>query len=187
MQTNILTTIQCSRCLTVVCLNKSVEHLQVSSASFKLIVKKICKLIHCVPLSRITKLLKIQKTGSFEISLLRIKTDRKNNNLNPHDHLNQVLRHLNTRGGGGTSILKVSGTCRWQGYDFANIAIKTGCLNQPNHWHRVSNAAYLATGMDYSVYHRLAFPPTMFMTGPRSRHRRDATRRCVRDQYSNDP
>ena len=88
------------------------------------------------------------------------------------------------RGGGGTSILKVSGTCRWQGYDFAIIAIKTGCLNQPNHWHRVSNSAYLATGMDYSVYHRVAFPPTM--TGPRSRHRRDATRRCVRDQYSND-
>ena len=91
--------------------------------------------------------------------------------------------------GGGTSILKVSGTCRWQGYDFAIIAIKTGCLNQPNHWHRVSNSAYLATGMDYSVYQvgSLLIPPTMFMTGPRSRHRRDATRRCVRDQYSNDP
>ena len=90
-------------------------------------------------------------------------------------------------GGGGTSILKVSGTCRWQGYDFAIIAIKTGCLNQPNHWHRVSKSAYLATGTDYSVYNRVAFPPTMFMTGPRSRHRRDATRRCVRDQYSHDP
>ena len=74
------------------------------------------------------------------------------------------------RGGGGTSILKVSGTCRWTGYDFAIIAIKTGCLNQPNHWHRVSKSAYLATGTDYSVYHRVAFPPTMFMTGPRSRH-----------------
>ena len=97
-----------------------------------------------------------------------------------------LLTEGKTRGGGGTSILKVSGTCRWQGYDFAIIAIKTGCLNQPNHWHRVSNSAYLATGMDYSDYHRVAFPPTMFMTGPRSRHRRDATRRCVRDQYSND-
>ena len=81
-------------------------------------------------------------------------------------------------GGGGTSILKVSGTCRWQGYDFAIIAIKTGCLNQPNHWHRVSKLAYLATGTDYSVYHRVAFPPTMFMTGPRSRHRRDASVRA---------
>ena len=62
--------------------------------------------------------------------------------------------------GGGTSILKVSGTCRWTGYDFAIIAIKTGCLNQPNprpnHWHRVSKSAYLATGTDYSVYHRVA-------------------------------
>ena len=63
-------------------------------------------------------------------------------------------------------------------------------------------SAYLATGTDYSVYNRVAFPPTMFMTGPRSRHRRDATRRCVRDielhtsehyksmvrdQYSHDP
>ena len=46
-------------------------------------------------------------------------------------------------GGGGTSILKVSGTCRWTGYDFAIIAIKTGCLNQPNHWHRVSKSAYI--------------------------------------------
>ena len=81
-------------------------------------------------------------------------------------------------GGGGTSILKVSGTCRWTGYDFAIIAIKTGCLNQPNHWHRVSKSAYLATGTDYSVYHRVAFPPTMFMTGPRSRHRRDASVRA---------
>ena len=60
-------------------------------------------------------------------------------------------------GGGGTSILKVSRTCRWTGYDFAIIAIKTGCLNQPNHWHRVSKSAYLATGTDYSVYHRVAF------------------------------
>ena len=81
-------------------------------------------------------------------------------------------------GGGGTSILKMSGTCRWQGYDFAIIAIKTRCLNQPNHWHRVSKSAYLATGTDYSVYHRVAFPPTMFMTGPRSRHRRDASVRA---------
>ena len=81
-------------------------------------------------------------------------------------------------GGGGTSILKVSGTCRWTGYDFAIIAIKTGCLNQPNHWHRVSKSAYLATGTDYSVYHRVAFPPTMFMTGPRSRHRRNASVRA---------
>ena len=56
-----------------------------------------------------------------------------------------VGRYEELRGGGGTSILKVSGTCRWQGYDFAIIAIKTGCLNQPNHWHRVSKSAYLAT------------------------------------------
>ena len=89
-------------------------------------------------------------------------------------------------GGGGTSILKVSGTCRWTGYEFAIIAIKTGCLNQPNHWHRVSKSAYLATGTDYSVDHRVAFPPTMFMTGPRSRHRRDASVRAGTSN-SNDP
>ena len=33
-----------------------------------------------------------------------------------------------TRGGGGTSILKVTGTCRWTGYDFAVINISTGYL-----------------------------------------------------------
>ena len=69
-------------------------------------------------------------------------------------------------GGGGTSILTVTGTCRWTGYDFAVITIDTGYLNRPN-W-------LLA---DYSVYHRVASQPTMFMTGPRSRHQR----RCVRD------
>ena len=31
-------------------------------------------------------------------------------------------------GGGGTSILKVTGTCRWTGYDFAVISIGTGYL-----------------------------------------------------------
>ena len=31
-------------------------------------------------------------------------------------------------GGGGTSILKVTGTCRWTGYDFAVINISTGYL-----------------------------------------------------------
>ena len=92
-----------------------------------------------------------------------------------YHHISKVL-YLDPRG--GTSILKVSGTCRWTGYDFAIIAIKTGCLNQPNHWHWVSKSAYLATGTDYSVYHRVAFPPTMFMTGPRSRHRRDASVRA---------
>ena len=72
-------------------------------------------------------------------------------------------------GGGGTSILTDGGpTCRWTGYDFAIITIDTGYLNRPN-W-------LLA---DYSVYHRVASQPTMFMTGPRSRHQwrrvRDAT------------
>ena len=67
---------------------------------------------------------------------------------------------------GGTSILTVTGTCCWTGYDFAVITIDTGYLNRPN-W-------LLA---DYSVYHRVASQPTMFMTGPRSRHQR----RCVRD------
>ena len=95
-----------------------------------------------------------------------------------------LLEHYRSRGGNGPGgggalpLLKVSETCRWTGYDFAIIAIKTGCLNQPNHWHRVSKSAYLATGTDYSVYHRVAFPPTMFMTGPRSRHRRDASVRA---------
>ena len=77
-------------------------------------------------------------------------------------------------GGGGTSILKVTGTCRWTGYDFAVINISTGYLvallqssilaqgiscgplavinigtgylNRPN---------WLLAG--YSVYHRVAF------------------------------
>ena len=70
------------------------------------------------------------------------------------------------RGGGGTSILTVIGTCRWTGYDFAVITIDTGYLNWPN-WLMA----------DYSVYHRVASQPTMFMTGPRSRHQR----RWVRD------
>ena len=71
-------------------------------------------------------------------------------------------------GGGGTSILTVTGTCRWTGYDFAVINIGTGYLNRPN---------WLLAG--YSVYHRVASrasqpgsQPTMFMTGPRSRHQR---------------
>ena len=69
-------------------------------------------------------------------------------------------------GGGGTSILTVSGT----GYDFPVITIDTGYLNRPN---------WLLAG--YSIYHRVASQPgsqpTMFMSGPRSRHQR----RCVRD------
>ena len=69
-------------------------------------------------------------------------------------------------GGGGTSTLTVTGTCRWTGYDFAIITIDTGYLNRHN-W-------LLA---DYSVYHRVASQPTMFMTDPRSRHQRW----CVRD------
>ena len=44
-----------------------------------------------------------------------------------------------------TSILTVTGTCRWTGYDFAVITIDTGYLNRPN-W-------LLA---DYSFYHRVA-------------------------------
>ena len=61
-------------------------------------------------------------------------------------------------GGGGTSILKVTGTCHWTGYDFAVINISTGylvallrssilaqgilwpsCGHQ--YWHRVSKSA----------------------------------------------
>ena len=49
---------------------------------------------------------------------------------------------LRSGGGGGTSILKVTGTCRWTGYNFAVINIGTGYLNR-----------LLA---DYSVYHRVA-------------------------------
>ena len=59
---------------------------------------------------------------------------------------------------------------------FTVINIDTGYLNRPN---------WLLAG--YSVYHRVASrasqpgsQPTMFMTGPRTRHQR-ATRRCVRD------
>ena len=71
-------------------------------------------------------------------------------------------------GGTGTSIIDGGqvGTCRWTGYDFPVINIGTGYLNRPN---------WLLAG--YSVYHRVASQPTMFMTGPRSRHQR----RCVRD------
>ena len=69
-------------------------------------------------------------------------------------------------GGGALPLLTVVGTCRWTGYDFPVITIDTGYLNRPN---------WLLAG--YSVYHRVASQPTMFMTGPRSRHQR----RCVRD------
>ena len=51
-------------------------------------------------------------------------------------------------------------------YDFPAINIGTGYLNLPN-W-------LLAA---YSVYHRVASQPTMFMTGPQSRHQRQ----CVQD------
>ena len=78
-------------------------------------------------------------------------------------------------GGGGTSILKVTGTCRWTGYDFAVINIGTGYLNRPN-W-------LLA---DYSVYHRVAsqgfpagFPAHNVYDRPAISA--PATRRCVRD------
>ena len=76
-------------------------------------------------------------------------------------------------GGGVLPLLKVVGTCRWTGYEFPVITIGTGYLNRPN---------WLLAG--YSVYHRVASmptmpdsQPTMFMTGPLSRHQR----RCVRD------
>ena len=63
---------------------------------------------------------------------------------------------------------RVVGTCRWTGYDFPVITIDTGYLNRP---------IWLLAG--YSVYHRVAYQPTMFMTGLRSRHQqwcmRDAT------------
>ena len=73
-----------------------------------------------------------------------------------------------SRGGGGTSILTVAGTCRWTGYDFLVITIDTGYLNRPT---------WLLAG--YSVYHRVASQPGSqpTMSGPRSRHQR----RCVRD------
>ena len=38
---------------------------------------------------------------------------------------------LFARGEGGTTILTVTGTCRWTGYDFAVITIDTGYLNRP--------------------------------------------------------
>ena len=65
------------------------------------------------------------------------------------------------RGGGALPLLTVVGTCRWTGYDFPVITIDTGYLNRPN---------WLLAG--YSVYHRVASQPTMFMTGPQSRHQR---------------
>ena len=76
-----------------------------------------------------------------------------------------ILYYFLSQQPGGTSILTVTGTCRWTGYDFAVITIDTGYLNRPN-W-------LLA---DFSVYHRAASQPTMFMTGSRSRYQR----RCVR-------
>ena len=69
-------------------------------------------------------------------------------------------------GGGLFHYWRWWGTCRWTGYDFPVITIDTGYLNRPN---------WLLAG--YSVYHMVASQPTIFMTGPRSRHHR----RCVRD------
>ena len=51
-------------------------------------------------------------------------------------------------GGGGTSILTVTGTCRWTWYDFPVIAVDTGYLNRPN---------WLLAG--YSVHRRVASQP----------------------------
>ena len=46
--------------------------------------------------------------------------------------------------GGGTSILTVTGTCRWTGYDFHGHP----------YWHRVNLPNWLLAG--YSVYHMVA-------------------------------
>ena len=78
----------------------------------------------------------------------------------------QLFKYSGTRGGGGGHFhIDVAGTCRWTGYDFPVITIDTGYLNRPN-WLLAS----------YSVYHRVASQtgsqPTMFMSGPRSRHQR---------------
>ena len=90
--------------------------------------------------------------------------------------IHQIL--LNTefsaRGGGGYfHYWRWWGRAAGQGMIFTVINIDTGYLNRPN---------WLLAG--YSVYHRVASrasqpgsQPTMFMTGPRSRHQR----RCVRD------
>ena len=62
-------------------------------------------------------------------------------------------------GGGGTSIIDGGGDVPLDRVWFPVITIDTGYLNRPN---------WLLAG--YSVYHRVASQPTMFMTGPRSRH-----------------
>ena len=90
-------------------------------------------------------------------------------------------------GGGGTSILKVTGTCRWTGYDFAVINISTGYLVALFHSSILAQGIFcplalinIGTGYlnrpnwllaGYSVITGLlprGSQPTMFMTGPRS-------------------
>ena len=78
----------------------------------------------------------------------------------------RAFRLCPSGGGGGTSIIDGGGDVPLDRDDFPVITVDTGYLNRPN---------WLLAG--YSVYHRVASQPTMFMTGPRSRHQR----RCVRD------
>ena len=85
---------------------------------------------------------------------------------NSQERTHNVPFQVYTNPGGALPLLMVVGTCRWTGYDSLVINIDTGYLNRPN---------WLLAGC--SVYHRVASQPTMFMTGPRSRHQR----RCVRD------
>ena len=78
------------------------------------------------------------------------------------------LSHYPGGGGGALPYWRWRGRAAGQGMIFTVIHIDTGYLNRPN---------WLLAG--YSVYHRVASrasQPTMFMTGPRSRHQRRRAR-----------
>ena len=67
--------------------------------------------------------------------------------------------------------------------------LKQGCLNQPNHWHRVSKSAYLATGMDLLRLSQDRISAQQCLWQVRDLvhpARRDASG-ARGDQYSNDP
>ena len=65
-------------------------------------------------------------------------------------------------GGGAPPLLKVIGTCRWTGYDFADHEYWHRGSNRPNvvitiDTSRVSKSVFLAMA-DYFVYHRVTYP-----------------------------
>ena len=66
---------------------------------------------------------------------------------------------INTGGGGAPPLLKVIGTCRWTGYDFAGH----------QYWHRVSNRPNVVITIDTGYQNRPSWlwRTTSFITGYR--------------------